>query len=226
MNITKNVIHISHECGLQVPSLTASVKAPPRLPARETARGRAAAPDRRGTDTPARLGRAAALEFNAHGYAGTDSNKIARRAGFAPQTFYRWFAGKTEIFLAVYAQWEVQEWEALGTLQSQGASTGRMVDAVLRHHWSHLRFRRSLRQLALEDPSVRRARAASRRRQLARIRAWLGTAAPADVEIAAALLQVERLCDAIAEGEFADLGLDQRAARAAAVQVLDCLLRS
>ena len=40
-------------------------------------------------------------EFIESGYAGTDTNRIARRAGFAPQTFYRWFADKTAILRAV-----------------------------------------------------------------------------------------------------------------------------
>ena len=52
--------------------------------------------------TPERLIAAAAAEFREAGFAGTDSNRIARRAGFAPQTFYRWFKDKTEIFIAVY----------------------------------------------------------------------------------------------------------------------------
>jgi AcrR family transcriptional regulator len=34
---------------------------------------------------------AAAAEFNEFGFSGTDTNRIARRAGYAPQTFYRWF---------------------------------------------------------------------------------------------------------------------------------------
>jgi AcrR family transcriptional regulator len=52
--------------------------------------------------TRERLVQAAAAEFREQGFAGTDTNRIARRAGFAPQTFYRWFTDKTEIFIAVY----------------------------------------------------------------------------------------------------------------------------
>jgi len=42
-----------------------------------------------------------------------------------------------------------------------------------------------------------------------------------DAEIAAALLTLERLCDAVAEGEFGDLGFSRNAARRAVVAVLD-----
>src|SRR5215470_8598720 len=58
------------------------------------------------TSTGEKLVRAAAREFNEHGFLGTDTNRIARRAGFAPQTFYRWFGDKTEIFIKVYEQWQ------------------------------------------------------------------------------------------------------------------------
>jgi AcrR family transcriptional regulator len=44
---------------------------------------------------------AARLEFEEFGFEGTNSNAIARRAGYAPQTFYRHFEDKREIFLAV-----------------------------------------------------------------------------------------------------------------------------
>jgi len=47
----------------------------------------------------------------------------------------------------------------LGDLLARKASTKRLVDAVVAHHRAHLIFRRSLRQLALDDPLVRRARA-------------------------------------------------------------------
>src|SRR5271155_2608583 len=58
--------------------------------------------------TRAALLDAAEVEFNAHGFEGTDTNRIARAAGFAPQTFYRHFEDKTAIFVAVYERW----WQA------------------------------------------------------------------------------------------------------------------
>jgi AcrR family transcriptional regulator len=165
--------------------------------------------------TPARLIAAASEEFRRRGYSGTDTNRIARRAGFAPQTFYRWFRDKTQIFLAVYRAWEEEERVVLAKLLSVNAPSSQIVAAILKHHRTYRIFRRSLRQLTLEDPAVRKARAESRTRQIERIRESMGAAALDFSEVATILFQIERLCDGIADDEFADLGVDQRVPRAA-----------
>ncbi len=165
-------------------------------------------------DTGALLVEAAAKEFRQHGFDGTDTNKIARRAGFAPQTFYRWFKDKTAIFLAVYRNWIDEDFRAAGTLLGEDASDKRLIDSAISFHRAYRIFRRSLRRLALEDPAVRKARAASRLDQIARLKGWMGPRPPGDEAIAVLLLIHERLCDAIAEGEFADMGLTDRGARA------------
>ena len=175
-------------------------------------------------DTRDRLVRAAAAEFNASGFAGTDSNRIARRAGFAPQTFYRRFKDKTAIFIAVYENWERSERATLEHLIAEGAPTESLVEAVLGHHREFRVFRRALRALAVEDPAVRAARTESRRRQIAQIKRWAGRAAIDDGDIAAGLLQSERLADALVEGEMADLGLGEDSARRALASVIERLL--
>lgn len=166
-------------------------------------------------DTGAKLVEAAAKEFRQHGFFGTDTNKIARRAGFAPQTFYRWFKDKAAIFLAVYRSWEEDEKNVLADLQRAGAPVSAMVDAVIAHHRAWRIFRRSLRQLSVEEPVVRKARAESRLRQIERFKSWKGGTAASTAEIATVLLEMERLCDAVAEDEFSDLGLDDKTPRAA-----------
>ncbi|MEX0838269.1 MAG: TetR/AcrR family transcriptional regulator [Parvibaculum sp.] len=181
-------------------------------------------PDRIASDTAQRLIGAATAEFCEHGFAGTDTNRIARRAGFAPQTFYRWFKDKTEIFLAVYRDWEEMEHRTIAGLIEKKAPVSQMVDAIVEHHRAFRIFRRSLRQLSLEDDAVRAARAQSRLRQLGRIS---GGKKPKSrlAALAVALFEVERLCDAVAEGEFADLGLDEKAARAVIGERLTSLRR-
>lgn len=168
-------------------------------------------PDRLQRETPRRLIAAATEAFNTDGFDGTDSNRIARRAGFAPQTFYRWFADKTEIFIQVYLTWQDQEATALQALIADAAEDEALVKVCVAHHTAYRQFRRSLRRLAIEDPRVRAARAEGRRRQLAKLAALQIDSSPA--ELAVRLLQVERLADAIAEGEFADLGLTDAAAQ-------------
>jgi AcrR family transcriptional regulator len=162
---------------------------------------------------------AAAREFEEHGYHGTDTNKIARAAGFAPQTFYRWFHDKTEILVAVYEAWQAEELLLLG--ERVGASAQKLVDAIVEHHRRHLLFRRSLRQLSVQDEGVRRARAESRLRQIERIRANHPTGAPKADQVAVVLLQIERLADAIAEGELRDLGLSEGPTRTAMASLIE-----
>jgi AcrR family transcriptional regulator len=164
-----------------------------------------------------RLVRAATMEFGERGFSGTDTNKIARRAGFAPQTFYRWFADKTEIFIAAYRLWEEEERTQMGALMRRKAEEADLVDAAVAHHRAYLAFRRSLRSLSLENPAVRAARAESRLRQIERIQSW---SPRSTADVAVMLLQLERLSDALAEGEFLDMGLDEAAGRAGLAQLL------
>jgi AcrR family transcriptional regulator len=181
---------------------------------------------RQSQDTRKSLIEAASREFAEHGFAGTDSNKIARAAGFAPQTFYRWFRDKTEIFIAVYRAWEEDERSTLSALLERGASSRKLADAVVTQHRQHLVFRRSLRQLSVQDDAVRKARAESRLRQIDQIRAWSQSPARKANEVAVVLLQIERLADAIAEGELRDLELTDRAARATLTRLIDSLRRA
>lgn len=157
-------------------------------------------------ETAQKLLAAAAAEFNEEGFDGTDTNKIARRAGFSPQTFYRWFTDKTDIFIRVYEDWQQQEAGVLRKLMAEKASDARLVQACVAHHKAFLRFRRSLRQLALEDDRVRAARAESRLRQIEFV-SRLRAEPPEPARLAAVLLQIERLSDALAEGELGDMGL-------------------
>ena len=168
---------------------------------------------RGGAPTDQRLREAAMAEFNDHGFSGTDTNRIARRAGFAPQTFYRWYADKTAIFIACYRAWEDEERTAFQGLIDENAPAEAFVDAGVDQHRRYLRFRRSLRQLSLDNDDVRRARAESRVRQLRQIQAWSGGGSTDD--LAVTLLELERLTDAVAEGELSDMGLSDAAARAA-----------
>ena len=173
--------------------------------------------------TQEKLVAAAMAEFNDHGYSGTDTNRIARRAGFAPQTFYRWFKDKTEVFIAAYRAWEDEEIKALGALFAGDARAEALTDTAIAHHRRHLVFRRSLRQLSFENPDIRAARAAARMRQIQQIRAWVDAPAVTDEQLAVILFQFERLADAVSEAEFADMGLSDAAGRAHIAGLIDAL---
>ena len=180
-----------------------------------------APPDKVPQTTAALLVEAAMAEFNENGFAGTDTNRIARRAGFAPQTFYRWFKDKIEIFIACYRAWEDEEKDALQALFEQDAPSAALVEAGVEHHRRYLMFRRSLRQLSLDHPAVRAARAESRLRLIARIRAWSGRSDLSLETLGVIQFQFERLTDAVAEGEFGDMGLGEDAARAEIARLID-----
>jgi AcrR family transcriptional regulator len=172
--------------------------------------------------TRTRLVSAAKEEFVERGFAGTDSNKIARRAGFAPQTFYRWFKDKTDIFLAVYRAWEREEGVTIGRLIAKRASGVALADALIDHHATYRIFRRGLKALSLDDARVREARAASRRRQIAQIAHWSAPRpAPTPEAIAVRLFEIERLADAVAESEFADMGVGEAEARIRLAEIFD-----
>jgi AcrR family transcriptional regulator len=150
---------------------------------------------------------AAQSEFEEHGYDGTNSNAIAKRAGYAPQTFYRHFDDKRAIFLAVYHQWaaaEVHDVSVAGTPEA-------ITDALIRHHRTHKMFRRSLRALTVSDPAIGGARANARLDQMAALTKQLGILA--NPQSFGSILKIERLCDAIADGEFTACGISDDSAR-------------
>jgi AcrR family transcriptional regulator len=174
--------------------------------------------------TSEKLIQAAVREFKAHGYSGTDTNRIAARAGFAPQTFYRHFKDKLEIFVAIYRSWEEEEAAVVAALVEQDAGGLALADAIVAHHRAYRLFRRSLRQLAVENAVVRAARAQSRLRQIENTIRLAGTGTKETV--APTLFQIERLADAIAEGEITDLGLSESIASESLAALLSELRRS
>lgn len=165
-----------------------------------------------------RLVRAAFDAFNADGFHGTDSNRIARRAGFAPQTFYRHFKDKTDIFVAAYGLWGSDERRALRAAGADQAPALDAARAVVAHHAATRVFRRSLRELALVEPRVRAARTQSRLDQIAAARRRGGIPGPADAVL---LLQIERVADALAERELEDLGVPTEAGLSALGDLID-----
>jgi AcrR family transcriptional regulator len=162
---------------------------------------------------------AAARELNTRGYFGTDTNRIARAAGFAPATFYKHFEHKRAVFLAVYDDWVEREFAGLADVLASGGDphqqAARVADLLIEHHRRWHGFRASLRALVASDAVVRRHHRRNRARQLDLIGGFAGNGADAhrrarDVVL---LLVVERLCDAIADGEVAALGGDEELVR-------------
>ena len=174
--------------------------------------------------TRARLVASATREFTRAGYLGTDSNRLARAAGYAPGVFYRHFRDKRALFLEVYRNFVEAEWQALTALPPGDPATRAraMVDLILGFHREWRGLRRSLHILCATDASVRRAYQRARARQLD----WLAERAPhLPRERAALLLYLfERTSDGVAEGEPATRGLDaEQLAAALAHELLTAL---
>jgi AcrR family transcriptional regulator len=188
---------------------------------------------RRGSpaQTRERLVTAAAKLFNLVGYHGTDSNRIAREAGYSTGVFYKHFADKREIFLAAYETWVVSEWKAVeGELALGGnreATARKLVALTVDFHTRWRGLRASLMELVFTDAKVKRFYRDQRRRQLdlmARIRSEIGAPRHQREDDAIHLFTMERTGDAIAQGELQDLGLDREVVIEALVRKVAALL--
>jgi AcrR family transcriptional regulator len=173
---------------------------------------------RRGSpsETRERLVAAAAKLFNRVGYRRTDSNRIAREAGYATGTFYKHFRNKREIFLAAYETWVASEWKAVEDEVSSAAepeaTARRLVALSIEFHEKWRGLRASLLELVFADPIVRRFYRVQRRRQLdgmANLRARMGRPPHRREDDAIHLYTTERTFDAIAHGEMRVLALNR-----------------
>ena len=179
-----------------------------------------AARPRRGSpeQTRERLITAAADQFNRFGYHGTDSNTIAKEAGYATGTFYKHFRDKLEIFLAAYDRWLAAQWKEIGDTLSEmrnARETARLlVDVSIKFHTEWRGLRASLMELVFSDPEARKFFRAQRRRQLdliVELRTRFALPARTSEQDAIHLYMTERVYDAIGQGEIQSLGLDRGA---------------
>ena len=167
-------------------------------------------------ETRGRLVAAAARLFNRDGFYGTDSNRIARAAGYSTGVFYKHFTDKREIFLAAYEQWSHAEWQQVTTILSGGGSdreaARRLVLLFIELHTEWRGLLASLRQLVFTDPKVRTFHRRQRKRQLewmAQLRDRRGIAPRRREQDILYLYTTERTFDAIAQGELRALGLEK-----------------
>lgn len=181
--------------------------------------------------TRSALLRAAAETFNSVGYFATDSNRLAHAAGYAPAMFYQHFHDKQEIFLQAYAGWVAAEWQAIDRTLARGGppatTAARLARLIVAHHRRWRRFRASLRALAAIETAVHAFQVEQRRLQMAWIaslRARAGHRPRSAAEGLVLLLTIERLCDAIADGDGPALGVANRALEGAVADVLQAFL--
>ncbi len=170
------------------------------------------------SDSPAStrelLLRAAAEAFHRDGYLGTDTNRIARAAGFAPATFYKHFADKRAALLAVHEAIVLPELRAGAESLVKAASRDarRVVQHLLGARKSWHGVRRSLRLLGPADAEARAGLQQERLGALELFAALRGGASlPGARERDALLLfALEQAGDALAESAEKELRLAPR----------------
>ena len=182
--------------------------------------------------TRERIIEAAATLFNRLGYHGTDSNSIAKEAGYATGTFYKHFRDKREAFLSVYERWVAAEWQAIeaeiAKEQNSEETARRIVDLTIDFHTEWRGLRASLMELIFADEEARKFFRAQRLKQLAmmaRLRRRLKLPVRTREQDAIHLFMTERVFDAIGQGEIQALGLDSTEVRESMVQRVLALLR-
>ena len=149
---------------------------------------------------------AAARIFNREGYFATDTNAIARAAGYAPASFYKHFADKAAILLAVYEDYVRREWAGL-----EAAMAGetvlqkrlrRALGFIIGFHGEWSAFRTTLRAVARIEPAVAEALKASRARQIGYLAAATGLSAQRHRATLLMILGiVERLAETVLDAE-------------------------
>jgi len=169
-------------------------------------------------ETRARLVAAAAEVFNEVGYRGTDSNRLARAAGYAPGTFYKHFPDKRAAFLAAYEAWVTREWQAIEQVLREGGTpvelAARLVGMTLDLHRRWRGLRASLRALVAEDAEARAFYRRQRRRQIDLLAHLTRQQRRTREENAILLYTLERVSDAAADGELTDLNLNTNRTKA------------
>jgi AcrR family transcriptional regulator len=165
--------------------------------------------------------KAALAEFVEFGFDGTHTNRISERAGFAPQTFYRWYKDKLSVFIAVLDHWAESDMAQLIALLSEDQSSLQLAEACVEAHRGLMTFKRSIKRLAQDLPEVRHAVTQARLRQMDCVQK-LNPALDQE-SIAALLIGLAQWCEALAEGEFTDLGLQGRKGYEQLAQLIDQL---
>jgi AcrR family transcriptional regulator len=150
---------------------------------------------------------AAAQIFNSDGFHGTDTNRIAKAAGYTPGTFYTHFPDKRAIFLEVYQGWvDAELIDIAAGFKFKGPDhRERLARTILNHHKKWRTFRASLRALYAIDPEIRTARLAQRARQIdaiVTISVAAGREPLSRSRIFCNLLILEVICDSIADGNL------------------------
>lgn len=163
-----------------------------------------------------KLLKAALQEFNQKDFFSTDSNKIASEAGFAPATFYKHFKDKHEIFLEVYFRWYESQRQGVKKLVEELPPLvdfpKQLAEVILPNHIKNPGFRLSVSMLAKQDKRIQEFRVKNFEANMLLVNLVCTNyqlAIPTRASSFTFILQMERLCDAIALGDFERLQISE-----------------
>lgn len=147
--------------------------------------------------------------FNEKTYFSTDTNEIAKMAGYTPGTFYRYFKDKLEIFKEVYRVWhERQRIAVMALLEKTEVDQEfckQLAQVIILYHIEWKGFRSSVKALAAIDQEMLKFRL-ERREGLISLTNLVcrsfGKPIKPVIETLFMLLTMERISDAVAEGDF------------------------
>jgi AcrR family transcriptional regulator len=152
---------------------------------------------------------AAKREFNSVGFFATDTNKIAKVAGYAPGSFYRHFKDKIDVFIETYRDWHLEHMQEIERVLSVGGSieemSERLATVVVAFYGNWKTLRAAARVLVISEPRVaefKQSRRILMSEAFANLRKRLHLKAMPEESVILFLILVERLGDAVSEGEF------------------------
>ncbi len=167
--------------------------------------------------TRERLVKAAAATFNSDGYFNTNSNKIAKAAGFAPATFYKYFTDKKEIFLEAYSLWVSRDWtvieETINSKFPANRIAKEMIKSHLKRHIEWTNFRRSMHALIAIDEDVRSFHLHMRNTQLDLMATLLKNYGAPDIpreQLLYSFLCIERALNAVTDEDLKALKINRK----------------
>lgn len=168
--------------------------------------------------------------FNNPGYFFTDSNEIARKAGFAPGTFYQHFRNKNELFIEIYKNWLSKQLllmeEGLKSAQNLSQFCEQMAVEMLPLFGEWKGFRNSVRALTATDQATRdfRRKSAEAIFDLIKKVSLHFKLSPLEMKQALPhLLCLESFLDAFAEGVLFSYGYSEEEVKARMVKILSSL---
>jgi AcrR family transcriptional regulator len=175
---------------------------------------------------------AAKHEFNSVGYFATDTNKIARLAGYAPGSLYRHFDDKIDLFIEIYRDWHLEQMQEIQkTLTTRGSIeelAKKLTKIIIAFYGNWRVLRAAARVLVLSEPRVADFKV-NRRIELVQsvhtLRAQLALSELPEEEIILFLILIERLGDAVAEGEFSGPSLPASAGHDVLLNLIERFLK-